>query len=131
LELPLLELATGLECLEELLDGPAGPIAVDDERDRFVAVDRQVGQQEPLDGRLACRRLALEYMDHVEPQRRRLFIPGICRALQLDRRCSEAQPGDAMATGGVALSLWSFDLGPGRQRNVTAQRYLGSARGSA
>src|SRR4051812_43095482 len=84
LELPTFVLAACLERFEEFLDRPASAIAVDGERDLFGGLDRQIGEEKPLDGRLSRGRLSLRYVDHIEGDRGRRGDRTTTRAWQLD-----------------------------------------------
>ena len=57
LKLALLELAPCLECFEIFLHASTRAVAINNERKLVIVADRKVGQQEPLDRRLAARRL--------------------------------------------------------------------------
>src|SRR5579862_1433761 len=105
----------------EDLDGPAPAVAVDGERELRWGSDGKVGEQEPLDGRLAGRRLGLEYVDDVDPERGRLRAPCVVGSRQLDRRRGDAQPRDAVATSGMTFALGTLDLRSRRERHFPTE----------
>ena len=79
---------------------------------RFVGIDRQVGQQEPFDRRLPSRWTLLEDVDDIDHQRRQRLLRRVGRPTQLDGGRGEAQASDAVTSRRVPLPLRALDVRP-------------------
>jgi hypothetical protein len=87
-------------------------------------VDRQAGEQEPLDGRLTRRRLALEDVHDIEWNRGRRGLRRVRRSRQCNAHCGEAELRDPVATRRMALALRPLDVGPRRERHLATHGEL-------